>query len=393
MPLHTTGAGHGRESAPRVFFYVQHLLGTGHIRRATLLADAMKRMGMDIYVVSGGMTSVRVHGDIATVQLPPLRAKDHSFTALVDEAGHEPDKKWLNARCRLLLDQFMEIEPDIVVLESFPFGRRKLRFELLPLLEEIHRARPKPLVVCSVRDIVQARKPERVAETVGLLLDRFDHVMVHGDPDFVRLGDSFPAADRIAELIRYTGYVASLPPKHRSDTGHNEVLVSGGGGAVSERLLTTAIEAHTLSESDGSRWRILAGPNIDNNVFDKLRARASSRLVVERNRDDFPILLGNCSVSVSQCGYNTVIDLLQSCARSIVVPFEGDGETEQLLRARKLSERGLVDIVTEDDLSPGILAASIDRLSSAPKPEPSSLDLNGATGSARFLLDTWRKDL
>jgi predicted glycosyltransferase len=76
-----------------------------------------------------------------------------------------------------------------------------------------------------------------------------------------------------------------------------------------------------------------------------------------------------------------------------VVPFEGDGETEQLLRARKLSERGLVDIVTEDDLSPGILAASIDRLSSAPKPGQSGLDLNGATGSARFLLDTWRKNL
>lgn len=35
----------------------------------------------------------------------------------------------------------------------------------------------------------------------------YDLVLVHSDPDFIRLEDSFPFTDRIAHLIAYTGFV------------------------------------------------------------------------------------------------------------------------------------------------------------------------------------------
>ena len=38
----------------RVFFYVQHLLGIGHLRRAATLARAMAAGGFDVLLVSGG---------------------------------------------------------------------------------------------------------------------------------------------------------------------------------------------------------------------------------------------------------------------------------------------------------------------------------------------------
>jgi len=389
MPLHTTENVKDRKNAPRVFFYVQHLLGTGHLRRSALLADAMHKMSMEVHVISGGRSGGEMPGDVATVQLPPLRAKDPSFSALVDESGAEPGPEWLSGRRRLLLDQYRALAPDVVVIESFPFGRRKLRFELIPLLEEIHRTNPRPLVACSVRDIVQARKPARMSETVDLLLERFDHVLVHGDPGFVRLEESFAAANRIAHQIHYSGYVASPPSPTHAKTGREEVLVSGGGGAVSARLLATAIEAHAISRHSAALWRILAGPNIDDGVFETLRSMASHGVRVERNRADFTTLLRNCSVSISQCGYNTALDLIQAGARSIVVPFEGEGETEQLLRARKLEECSLVEVVTEKELSPEVLAAAIDRRASGPRPSEPDLDLDGAAASARFLLDTW----
>ncbi len=41
-------------SAPKVLFYVQHLLGIGHLKRATTLARAMNDLGLKVTLVSGG---------------------------------------------------------------------------------------------------------------------------------------------------------------------------------------------------------------------------------------------------------------------------------------------------------------------------------------------------
>ena len=40
--------------APRIFFYVQHLLGIGHQARAAAITRAMCRQGLDVTYVSGG---------------------------------------------------------------------------------------------------------------------------------------------------------------------------------------------------------------------------------------------------------------------------------------------------------------------------------------------------
>ncbi|MCH8110355.1 MAG: glycosyl transferase, partial [Proteobacteria bacterium] len=41
-------------SRRRVFFYVQHLLGIGHLRRAATITRAMAARGLDVTVASGG---------------------------------------------------------------------------------------------------------------------------------------------------------------------------------------------------------------------------------------------------------------------------------------------------------------------------------------------------
>ena len=84
-----------------------------------------------------------------------------------------------------------------------------MRFELLPLLEAIAAMKPRPALVTSVRDILQERtKPGRDAETVEILNRHFDLVMVHGDPVFAKLADTFPLAssiDRRNRLHRHGG--------------------------------------------------------------------------------------------------------------------------------------------------------------------------------------------
>jgi predicted glycosyltransferase len=108
-------------------------------------------------------------------------------------------------------------------------------------------------------------------------------------------------------------------------------------------------------------------------------------VTVERFRPDFPDLLRGAALSVSQAGYNTVLDILACGVRAVVVPYEGSGD-EQPLRARLLAERGLVRVVAADDLSPAQLArAMAEALTARGFPAKVRLDLDGARRSVEIL--------
>ncbi|MGG2478772.1 glycosyltransferase family protein, partial [Rhizobium sp. BR5] len=217
------------EKRPCVFFYVQHLLGIGHIARASRVANALQADGFDVVLVTGGTPVPGFPGDgIRHVELPPIAVSDGSFSGLVDSAGKPVDEAFKNLRTDMLIGAYHGAKPDIVIIEAFPFGRRQVRFELLPLLDEIEDSEPRPLVMTSLRDILQEKtKPGRDEETVSLVKKHFDAVLVHGDPDFARLEDTFPLADEISQRIVYTGLVAPLPPPEPVEKF--DIVVSAGG--------------------------------------------------------------------------------------------------------------------------------------------------------------------
>ena len=76
----------------RVFFYVQHLLGIGHLRRAAAIARALVAAGAEVTFVSGGEPVPGIDlGGAELVQLPPASAADSGFSAIVDAAGRPVD--------------------------------------------------------------------------------------------------------------------------------------------------------------------------------------------------------------------------------------------------------------------------------------------------------------
>jgi predicted glycosyltransferase len=222
----------------------------------------------------------------------------------------------------------------------------------------------------------------------------FDRLLVHGDPAFLPFERTFGHAARLGDRLCYTGYVVEPAPPAASDTGSGEVIVSAGGGAVGARLLETAIMCRSRTTLAGRGWRVLAGVNAEGRVFEKLRALAARSaeggIVVERSREDFRTLLRNSSLSVSQLGYNTLMEILEAGVRAVAVPFAGGAETEQRLRGRLLAARGRIELLEEDELTPEKLAAAVDRAAAAPVPAPgpSMLDLGGAARSAE-LLEQW----
>jgi len=369
--------------------YVQHLLGIGHLMRARLIAEALAGIGFDVHLVSGGMPiGGRLPRSVRTVQLPPIRVTDASFTPLRDAAYTPIDDAYRSARRELLLAAYEAAAPAAVLFETFPFGRRALRFELVPLLERIESARPRPLVVASVREILQRPpKPEREREMLEWAARWFDAILVHGDPRFARFEDTYPLASQLKPPLHYTGFV--LAPEAAAAAGdagtRREVVVSAGGGAVGIDLLAAALAAQRCSRFGHLTWRVLAGPNIADDGFERLLREAGPNAVVERARVDFPALLRNAFISISQGGYNTVLDVVTSGARPVVVPFTGRGETEQRARAMRLADFGLAIVVDDWSLTPASLAAAVDQAGSRETWGRWDFASDGATESAQFI--------
>ena len=326
----------------RALFHVQHLLGIGHVMRVAQVAREAAALGLEVTVLSGGGRLGLDWGGAAMQELPSARARDGHFKVLVDEAGQPLDAAFHERRRILVLDAFERVRPHVVLMESYPFGRRAFRGELDPLIAAAQARQPRAPVLVSIRDILAAKSnPARYAEIAQRIRRDIDAVLVHGDPQLVGLEASFPAAGAIADKLRYTGYVTEPRRGATSgvddDAGRGEVLVSVGGGAVGAPVLRAALDARPLTSVRGRTWRLIAGPNLPQEDYYDLARKLSTGVILERFRSDFQNLLRNCHVSLSQAGYNTILDVLQAGTRAVVVPFATGGETEQALRARILA--------------------------------------------------------
>jgi predicted glycosyltransferase len=375
---------------PRVALHVQHLLGIGHLRRAAALARAFEGAGAEVLVLSGGIPVPAVDFGAAQLhQLPAAVTADTSFSQLLKADGAPIDDAWKTERRDQLLAAVADFRPDILVIEMFPFGRRPFRFELLPLLDWAAAQNPRPLVASSVRDIlVDKGKPGRALEIAQLVRHSFDVVLVHGEEKLVPFGRTFPAAEAIADRLHYTGYVVDVPSVPKFDRAKGEVLVSAGGGAVGAPLLRAALAARPLSPLRDRQWRLIAGQNLPVADYDALRAEVAGDpgIALDRHRADFTQLLASCHVSLSQAGYNTVMEILALNTPAVVVPFAEGAESEQALRAQLLAERGALDCLDAAGLDPAILAATLDGRAKAGGPAM-QVATDGARRSAEILLD------
>lgn len=375
--------------AKRALFVVTHLLGVGHLARTAAIARAFARAGHEATLVSGGMPARLVPLDgIDLVQLPPVRSDGVNFSRLLDRDGRPVGPEYLAARRHALLTACDAARPDIVVTELFPFGRRQLAGEFLAMLDHVRTwARP-PRIAASIRDVLVApARQERIEETHSRLHAHYGIVLVHGDARVLPLETSWPAADAIASMLRYTGYIDAQPgsaPPTGNGAGKDEVIVSGGGSAAGLPLFRESLAAARLVPE--LRWRILAGHALPEDDMRFLAGTAPRNVALERARSDFPALLEGCAVSISQAGYNTMMDLLRARARAVVIPFESGNETEQRIRAEHFARLGLVAMLPEADLSGPALAEAVRRAHGAPRPSVTAIDRDGLARSVALLL-------
>lgn len=370
----------------RVMLYCQYLSGMGHLVRTTQFAQALAARFEPTVIIGGP----RVDGfeppeGVEIVYLPPLWLEDGSFRV----AGGNDVERVKRARREALIDLFDADRPSIVITEFFPFGRHDLLFELEPWMRHIRDTAPDTLIVSSLRDLIgKTVLSDQTDRIVDLANTYFDTVLVHSDPQFMRLEDGFVGAAQIKAPILHTGFVAQDSVSVPEPTDVPFILVSVGGGRIGANLLDTALDAARLLEAEvPHQFRVFTGPFLGDGTYDALarKARGLSNVALSRFTPKLMAHMQAADLSISLAGYNTTMNVLRSGVPAILVPIgHYDFDCEQYMRAEKLSALGAVDMLREADLSPEALASAI-RQRLARETAPLQFNLDGARGATEAL--------
>ena len=376
---------------PPLLFYCQHSVGLGHLTRSYALCAHLAEWFRVVLVCGGALPEeIDPPAGVEIVALPALGVGPSARFV-----SHDPrlsvERAWA-LRGELLLRTLRSLEPAVVFVELFPFGRAKFARELVPLLELAREGGA--MTACSLRDILvtgrddQAAHDERACRLANAHLDA---VLVHSDPRFARLDETFGPIDRLEVPVRYTGFVVG-PGRPHPAAREPRVVVSAGGGLVGEPLLRAAIGAQRLGT--GLAMRAIAGPLMPDAAFARLRAAAGGvpGLELVRSVPDLAAELAGAAATVSQGGYNTTLEIVRAGVPALVVPYATPEEDEQLRRARRLERLGALRVLDPERLDPAALAREI-RALPAFEPTRPAIDLDGGRGTCRELWELMRGGL
>ncbi len=356
---------------PALLFYCQHSVGLGHLMRSYTLCDRLAERFRVVLLCGGELPEgIAPPANVELIALPPLGVKPGEGFGSGDPR-FTTERAWA-VREERIMAALRDVKPAVVLVELFPFGRAKFARELVPLLEAARAAGA--FTACSLRDILVSGRDDQRAhdDRARALADaQLDAVLVHCDPRFARLEETFRPTQPLTVPVHYTGFVVGRDPAPHAERGEH-VVVSAGGGRVGAPLMRAAMDA-----SAGRPMRVIAGPLMPDEDYDELRRAAPANVDLVRSVPDLAAELSRAAASVSQCGYNTALDLIRTRVPALVVPYSTPQEDEQTRRARRLEQLGVLQVATHiNGHLPRLLEFA---------PAPAALDLDGAAATRDLL--------
>ncbi len=352
--------------------YSHDALGLGHARRMTGIARAVLPSRPDVSALlvtcSPQIDALPVPPGLDYVKLPSARKL--SASQYVARTLRIEPHRLRKLRSTILEEVARAFQPDFFLCDKSPSG---LMAELAPTLDALRMHSPATRIVLGWRDILDA--PARVAsewQRNGTLasIDRwYDEVWVYGDPELFDMRSEYELPGHIASRVRYVGYLTpDVPPEAVTaargeletlapgspGTGPIALVTVGGGDPARQHLFPVFAAAEGLLPHD-LRSVVVTGPMMPEAAVQRLSAEAPTCVTIARFLGGLESHTAAADLVVSMAGYNTSCELLGARTAAVLVP-RGDQRDEQRIRAARLAERGLVDTVDPEQLSPRSLA-------------------------------------
>jgi predicted glycosyltransferase len=390
--------GAGRSRRWRIALYSNDAMGLGHVRRNLLLAQTLSGPPLHavVLMVAGAhqASSFVMPPGVDCLTLPALRrTNDGQHQARRLGIGLADLIAVRAAAIRAALEAF---EPDVLIVGNVPRGAAG---ELAPTLAAL-RGRGHTRCVLGLRDVLE--DPETVSQewtaagNEQAIRDYYDAVWVYGDPAIYDLVREYRFSPTVAEKICYVGYLdqcarLNFAPPEAPATGRRTadplaaldlppgdlVLCVVGGGEDGAELAEAFARAALPPNTNGV---ILTGPFMPPEAQERLRrlVEADPRRRVLEFVPEPTLLLARAHQVVAMGGYNTVLELLSFEKRALVVPRVGP-RAEQWIRAERLRDLGILDVLHPDAVHPGALSEWLARDPGPPPRVRDRIDLNGLT--------------
>ena len=357
----------------RILIYSHDTFGLGNVRRMLEIARHLVATSPEISVLlltgSPMLHAFRIPPRIDYVKLPCL-ARDTSGRYGSRSLPIELPEL-VRLRSNLIKSATLDFAPDLVLVDKKPFG---VQDELSGVLEMLSRAAHKPRFVLLLRDILDSAEATRAVWQKNGYYEAvetyYDEVLVVGSPEIFDLRREYAFPPFAAAKVRYCGYIAREAAKRsrahvRASLGvgmHEPLLlVTPGGGEDGFRLVSTALEGLARTpEHRRPRTHVVCGPEMPEAHRTAIETAAADlpQVSVQAFSDDMMSLIGSADVALTMGGYNTVCELLTSGRRGVIVPRCEPG-LEQLIRAERMAQHGLLRMLSPHALSPSALVAEV----------------------------------
>lgn len=341
-------------------------MGMGHMRRNLLIAQAFSAMPDEpiVLLVAGAREAgaVTLPAGVDTVTLPAIRKNgDGTYRA---HCRHLSLDDVIGLRSTIIESAMRAFEPDVLVVDNVPRGAVRELDRTLALLRE----RPTVRVVLGLRDVlddpVTVRREWMAADNFETIREHYDAIWVYGDRHVYDTVREYALPPDIARLARYAGYFDQrdrpendtyIGAERVSELAHDATrplnLCLVGGGEDGDRV-AHAFTLAAMSSSSNDRFVLVTGPYMSAETRATLEERAGGgdRLVVLPFVPEPAPLVAAASRVIAMGGYNTVCEILSYRKRALIVPRVRPRQ-EQLIRAKRMSALGLLDMLRPEDVS------------------------------------------
>lgn len=386
-PKQTRISSHKR----RIALYSHDTQGLGHMRRnlaiATSLINAEPNAAILMITGAREINAFDLPAGVDCVVLPAIAKDENGQYYPRSLAASFQDLLVLRANIiRAALESFA---PDVLIVDKVPLG---LLEELRPGLDWL-RPQPHTRCVLGLREVLDA--PQTVYREWHLggseaaIRVYYDTVWIYGDPRVYDPVREYGFSGEVAAKVRYTGYLGRRNISNTASDILTDPLASlelppgplalcmVGGGQDGERLAHTFLQAELPPYTMGL---VVTGPFMPAEARGRLcrRAAAHPRQRVLQFVANPEHLLKRANKVIAMGGYNTICEILSFQKRALIVP-RVKPRREQLIRAERLSDLGLLDLLHPDDLSPDTLTAWLAHRTDVTARTPTQIDFNGLT--------------
>jgi len=333
-----------------VLMYSHDTYGLGHIRRSMAIASHLSGKEVNILIITGSPIAGRytLPEQVDFVRIPGMIKKTndeyHSLSIRLD-----PEQA-LHIRKNIIAATAEAFKPDLFIVDKEPLG---LKREVLPTLEWFREFSPSTKTVLGLRDILDESpvvcKDWESKNVYSYLETLYDEIWVYGDKDIYNPITEYKIPESLEPKIRFTGYI---PRKQWSEKICQKVrrryrildedifiLVTAGGGGDGSELLDHYLAMHEFFPTTlPFKTLMITGPFMPKSQMEQL--------------------IGAADLVISMGGYNTICEILSQQTPALIIPRETPRK-EQLIRAEKLTEQGLIDYLPWSEVTAQLLRDKI----------------------------------